>query len=168
MIASHTAALYTAVHRALTADLPELLRLAADALATVPAPPDLAGWSELTREELFRLAPVCGSLVVLLFGLPACVLCEPRIGRTGEYWLTRVALLRGIGLLYVFAFASSAMQGRALFGARGLFAPATGSSGPTPALDLLAAAGVGSADARVELASLCGLLLSLLDRKSGG
>ena len=67
------------------------------------------------------------------------------------YWLTRVVLLRGMGLIYLAAFMTSAMQGRALFGTRGLspvatlLTPLAGSAAgqrPVPAFTALAALGL--------------------------
>lgn len=97
-----------------------------------------------------------------------------------SYWLTRQGLLRGMGLIYASAFATSASQGRALCGPAGLFPPNTGLGRPIPAFDalyrLMSAVhrAVGGApplgpvmdsvvsDGAVELVSYVGLALSLL------
>ena len=48
--------------------------------------------------------------------------------RKNSFWLARLVLLRGMGLIYLTAFATSAFQSRALFGTMGL-SPALGDKG---------------------------------------
>ena len=99
-----------------------------------------------------------------------------RARQTNTYWLTRVALLKGMALIYLAAFLTSAAQSRTLFGSQGLdpVVPrrARGQRPmddvPTLALDVLDAA-VGrlglpageSADVVLEVLSWAGVLLSL-------
>ncbi len=58
--------------------------------------------------------------------------------------LTRIVLLRGMGLVYLAAFATSAMQSRALFGSNGLVPLRQPPSRPTPAFSALEALGLGT------------------------
>ena len=74
------------------------------------------------------------------------------------YWLTRLVVLRGMGLVFLAAFGTSAAQSRGLFGSHGL-SPVLGtpSGRPTPVFDVL-----GRSDLALELMSWAGVLLSLL------
>lgn len=81
-----------------------------------------------------------------------------------SYWLTRVLLLRGMGIIYLTAFLTSASQSRPLFGSTGLN-PSTGklSARPTPAFDAMEFIFLmPRADVALETVSWVGTLLSLL------
>lgn len=81
-----------------------------------------------------------------------------------SFWLTRIVLLRGMGLIYLAAFLTSAVQSRAMFGTLGI-SPAIGmpSGRPTPAFDALRQwAGVPTADVALEGVSWAGVLGSLV------
>jgi hypothetical protein len=98
-----------------------------------------------------------------------------------SYWLARLGLLRGMGLIYVSAFATSASQGRALYGPAGLFPPNLSLGRPVPAFSALhrllgelqraafrttlaaeTETASGVSDGAVELVSYLGLALALL------
>ena len=131
-----------ALHTLMTVDAPELLRLSASALSTMPWPETVAGWSALGAAEWLRLAP--------LLALGGAALSGGALGRgrgaRPTYELTRSLLLRGMGLCYLCGFATHAFQGVALYGSGGI-----GSGGalerprdrPAPAFDALARVGVG-------------------------
>ena len=80
-----------------------------------------------------------------------------------SYWLTRVALLKGTGLIYLCGFATAAFQARPLFGSSGLMPlPPSGFPRPTPAFDWLERwAGMPFCDCSIELVSWVGVALSL-------
>jgi len=115
---------HSSTHELLTRDLPEMFRLCAASLAAAPIPASLDGWLGLSRDDTLKLAPILGC-VLLVCILPACALHERysqwsalRVTLTGggtassaseraarrslswarrSYWLTRIALLRGMG-----------------------------------------------------------------------
>jgi hypothetical protein len=143
-------------------DVPELLTLSADVLRASPLPTNVASWpgvlAKLDNGSLLRLVSTlgCGALLAsyLLAGLTA--LRWRRADRT--FWLARMLLVRGMGLIYLAAYATSAAQSRALFGSLGLDPVLDRPSGrPTPAFDLL-----GRTDVALELVSWVGVLLSTL------
>ena len=74
----------------------------------------------------------------------AVATCGLEKGLSGVRRLTRIVLLRGMGLVYLAAFATSAMQSRALFGSHGLVPLRQPPSRPTPAFSALEALGLGT------------------------
>jgi hypothetical protein len=165
-------------HTLLKEDIPTLLSLSANALKRAPFPATAEGWTTLSRDAWFQLAPLLLSLLVCaVVPLSMLLVAGPtRARQTNTYWLTRVALLKGMALIYLAAFLTSAAQSRTLFGSQGLdpVVPrrARGQRPmddvPTLALDVLDAA-VGrlglpageSADVVLEVLSWAGVLLSL-------
>ena len=151
-----------------TGDVPELLDLSAKVVATSPLPARLDGWAHLDAAQLLRAVPHAGTAVLLLsFALAALaaairMLVGVRRRRSSSprtFWLTRVVLVRGMGLLYLAAFSTSAAQSRALFGSQGLTPALSQPSGrPSPAFDLV----LGRTDLALEMASWLGVWLALL------
>lgn len=148
-------------HRFITVDVPELLRLSSQVLQGTPWPKIAAGWPKLTTDDWFRLIPILGCIFVVL----AVVFGGSRKGDPrprNSYWLTRIVMLRGMGLVYLAAFLTSASQNRAMFGSRGLM-PLQGESGrPIPVFRFLDSMGLPFGDLSVEVLSWIGVLMSLL------
>eukprot|EP00961_Rhodomonas_salina_P292362 3932876-Rhodomonas_salina.2 len=106
-------------------EVPDLLVLSAEALRKAPFPTSIAAAQKLNRDQIFQLAP---TLCALLYAtsLPFCWVynerhhTKPQDRRKNSYWLTRVAVIRGVALCYLAAFSTSAFQARGLFGSLGL------------------------------------------------
>ena len=172
-------------HTLLKEDIPTLLSLSANALKRAPFPATAEGWTTLSRDAWFQLAPLLLSLLVcavvplsmlLVAGPSQQGRAQNRARQTNTYWLTRVALIKGMALIYLAAFLTSAAQSRTLFGSQGLdpvvprrpHGETPMQDIPTLALDVLDAA-VGrlglpageSADVVLEVLSWAGVLLSL-------
>ena len=150
-----------------TGDVPELLDLSAKVVATSPLPAHLDGWAHLDAAQLLRTVPHAGTALLLLsFALAALAAAlRMRVGvrrRSSSphtFWLTRVVLVRGMGLLYLAAFSTSAAQSRALFGSQGLTPAVSQPSGrPSPAFALV----LGRTELALGMASWLGVWLSLL------
>ena len=149
--------------------MPELLTLSAKVLSRSPLPLQIGKWpstlASLDVGELLKLTSTLGcGLLLLSYVLAALLSCFSRLFSrrahpARSYWLTRLLLVRGMGLIYLAAFATSAAQSRALFGSLGLSPVLNRPSGrPTPAFDLL----LGRTDLALEAVSWLGVLLSLL------
>lgn len=151
-----------------TGDVPELLDLSAKVVATSPLPARLDGWAHLDAAQLLRAVPHAGTAVLLLSFALAALAAAIRMlvgvrrrcsSSPRTFWLTRVVLVRGMGLLYLAAFSTSAAQSRALFGSQGLTPALSQPSGrPSPAFDLV----LGRTDLALEMASWLGMWLALL------
>ena len=92
---------------------------------------------------------------------------DARNVRRHSYWLTRIVLLRGMGLCYLAGFLTAAFQARALFGSLGLQPAAFAArQRPTPVFDFLERAAWGPklslGDWALEAVSWTGVMLSLL------
>jgi hypothetical protein len=99
------------------------------------------------------------ALAALAAAIRMLVGVRRRSSSTRTFWLTRVVLVRGMGLLYLAAFSTSAAQSRALFGSQGLTPALSQPSGrPSPAFDLV----LGRTDLALEMASWLGVWLALL------
>mmetsp|Transcript_146026 Transcript_146026/g.466709 ORF Transcript_146026/g.466709 Transcript_146026/m.466709 type:complete len:881 (-) Transcript_146026:6-2648(-) len=153
-----------------TREMPELLALASAALRTMKLPTTYAGFLLLSQSEALDLAPPLCALLVAGF-LPLALLSGERRPRkdvpepSESYWLTRLCLLRGLGLCYLCGFLTSAFQHRALWGSKGLepLNPSFPSGRPTPAFDLLVPAlPTVPFDCLLEGISWVGVLLSVL------
>ena len=162
---------YAALYRLLAVDVPELLQLCARSLSGAPIPKTLDAWAALDRADWFQLAPICGSLLVLC-AVPLWAAAQSRRhdgaaarrdGAKDTYWLTRIVLLRGMGLIYLAAFLTSATQSRAMFGEHGLSPAISDPSGrPQPAFGLLERIGLPRGDLALEVVSWAGVLLASL------
>ena len=149
----------------ITTEVPELLTLSAKVLSRSPLPLQLGAWpsklASLKVGEWLKLASTLGcGLLLLSYLLAALIVCFSRRAKPARsYWLTRVLLVRGMGVIYFAAFATSAAQSRALFGSIGLDPVLDRPSGrPAPAFDLM----LGRTDLALEAVSWLGVLLSLL------
>lgn len=152
--------LYDTLRHYFNEDLPELLRLTATTLSDVRWPNhvnDLITDSELA----FRFVPIFTGLFVissapfvLLFGTT-----RPR-----SYSITRMILLKGMGLIYFFAFLTSAFTSRALFGSNGLVGDAVTVRGPRPAplFDVLSTFAGMNGDMALEAISWFGVVVSVM------
>ena len=149
-------------------DLAELLSSSGAVLRTTPLSANPSEWpstlAQLSMSELQRVTPHMGTLLTLCsFGLGTVLwvasLAFPRLrAPRREFWLVRLVLVRGMGLIYLAAFATSAAQSRALFGTLGLSPTLSTPSGrPSPAFDAL-----GRSDLALEAVSWLGVLFSLL------
>ena len=159
--------------KSILGDALELLDLSGTVLATSPLPARLSEWpaafsQQLSMVEVLRAVPHAGTGALLLsyvfaglLGIGTALFLGPRWHSAPRtYWLTRLVLLRGMGLVYLAAFATSAAQSRALFGSLGLSPDINRPSGrPSPAFDGF---GFGRTDLALEVASWLGVLLSLL------
>ena len=123
------------VHHSVVNELPELLSLSAKALRKAPFKATVREWREATIDDALALAPfagfafVLGSLLLSATQGPTSSTTSTTTPATSartvasnkeSYWLTRIVLLRGMGLIYLAAFLTSAAQSRALFGTLGL------------------------------------------------
>ena len=158
-----------------TDDLPAVLTLISQAFQRKHIPTSVDGWLNLNTEQKLELLP-CIAAILVFSSLPFFLLrgdtatgysAARRPSRScvakRSYWLTRVALLRALGVVYLSAFATSALQVRGLFGSNGL-APAdfAHSSRPTPVFQALLGLGIPASDCVLELVSWTGVLLSLV------
>eukprot|EP00656_Telonema_subtile_P017912 TRINITY_DN19658_c0_g1_i2.p1 TRINITY_DN19658_c0_g1~~TRINITY_DN19658_c0_g1_i2.p1 ORF type:complete len:704 (+),score=123.07 TRINITY_DN19658_c0_g1_i2:171-2282(+) len=145
-------------HAIFTKELPELLQLASAALKQKAGimPVSVAGWLELSAAQWLEIGPFLSAALFVV--LTPFLLAKPHTKRT--YWLTRILLLRALAVVYLAAFATSALQGRALFGSKGIF-PLDFSlvTRPTPAFGQN---GLVFADVTFELVCWAGLSGSLL------
>ena len=149
-------------------ELPAILQMAATALHRAPLPGSATQWQRLSRHQWIQLAPTLAA-VGLLVVLPFCLLPGPARRclsdhRKHSYWLTRITLLRGMGVIYTAAFLTSAFQSRALFGEHGLspvdFMQHTR---PSPVFEALThATGLPFGDWMLELVSWVGFGLAIL------
>ena len=73
----------------------------------------------------------------------------------GTYWMTRILLLRSLGLVYFFAFLTSAFQNRQLIGSNGL-EPVSLGPRPTPFFSIF-----GLSDPQMQVCAFGGVLFSL-------
>jgi hypothetical protein len=150
-------------------DVPTVLQLLGKSLSSANLPVKLGGWAELSPEGWLRLAPLLAALSVTL-SLPFLLLHHTRakpasavVPPSNTYWLARVLVLRFMGVVYLAAFATSAFQGRALFGSKGLSPISWPSGRPTPVFTFLEdQLQLPFNDAILELVSWVGVLLSLL------
>lgn len=122
------------VHHSVVNELPELLSLSAKALRKAPFKATVREWREATIDDALALAPfagfgfVLGSLLLSATQGPTSTTSTTTTATSARavasnkesYWLTRIVLLRGMGLIYLAAFLTSAAQSRALFGTLGL------------------------------------------------
>ncbi len=148
----------------LSVDVPELLDLSANVLRGLPLPYRVTEWpktlASLKTGELLALAsPIgCGLLLLSFIIAPLLSCARRRPARPRTFWLARCLLVRGMGLVYLAAYLTSAAQSRALFGSLGLDPVLDRPSGrPSPAFDAL-----GRTDLALEAVSWCGCVLSLL------
>ena len=156
-------------------DLPELVSLSVDVLRKVPLAHALTG--TLDRAQCLHLVPVACSVLLGCALAHSAVdgvheaLCR-RLGLHGRsvstpppstYWITRIVLLRGMGLIYLSVFATSADQSRALFGEFGLSPalPRAPNGRPAPAFTILESAGLHG-DLALEALSWLGVTIALL------
>ena len=142
-----------------TVELPDLLQLYAASLRKLPLGGG-GGISELrglSLQDKTKLIPLAGTLLVLLAWAARSRHTAAVANKQSTYWLTRLVLLRGMGLIYLAAFATTATQGRALFGEHGLLGSSLQGSGrPTPAFDWVAAHGLRRGDLALELVAWTG------------
>ena len=140
-----------------TDELPSLLDLTAKAMRKAPWPRTLSEISQMNRDECLQLAPsVLGFVVALSWTIRVTTSTNSSIK---TYRIARMILLKGMGLIYFFAFLTSAFQGRAIFGTDGV-APMQRSSRPTFIFDLLETY-VYDPNLVLELISWIGVVLSL-------
>lgn len=134
------------VSQFLTQDIPDFLARSAQALRKMKLPSTYSGFLKLSQSKVLDLAPVISLLVVVAvtpFALlhndkrPRKAVAEP----SESYWLTRLFLLRGLGLCYLCGFITSAIQHRALWGSKGLapITPTFPGSRPSPVFEFLVA-----------------------------
>jgi hypothetical protein len=179
----------SSLHHFLTQDVPELLTLCEQAVRTAHS--RAHSLTHSLEQWVFFLPVATGVILVIvsvLYTMMYLVMWRTKRGtkdgvsegvsegvsseqvKPRSWYLTRLVLLRGMGVLYTTAFLTSALQSRALFGTQGL-APAPGMvasqagtlhahTRPVPAFTLLAP--WCSGDLALELISWIGLLLSLL------
>lgn len=150
--------------RLLMDDMPELLEKSASVLRRSPLPSSFLEWpaalSRLDGGRFLRTVPQLGLTALLFSAFMAMILavCQRSPNKRRTFWLSRMLLVRGMALIYLAAFSTSAAQSRALFGSIGLDPALSRPSGrPTPAFDL-----VGRTDLALEAVSWLGVLLSLL------
>ena len=180
---------WSALVDCLTRKLPELMQLGASALSKagrrLPKTLDyahVAAWAnELSTsgDALELVAPCSCMLVVVAWvfvavrgGLgagesdvkaPARSVGHEHVNKD-THWLTRILLLRGVGTIYFFGFLCSAVQGRAIFGTKGVQAIAsyTETGRPTPAFYALDTwLGIPHHDVLLELVCWMGVYVSL-------
>ena len=151
-------------YKLLVADIPELLTKSAAVLERSSLPTALSKWPSaiwrLETRQFLRIVPVLGCFCLILSFVVAAVwrMLWRSSPRRRTFWLSRMLLVRGMALIYLAAFATSAAQSRALFGSLGLDPSLDRSSGrPTPAFTML-----GYSDLALEAVSWAGLLLSML------
>jgi hypothetical protein len=108
-------ALTLAVHTFITADLPSILRSAAQALERAPVAASPQQWKALNASEGLVLAPILTCLLVVVV-LPLCITnsaaSSTQDGGRESYWLTRMLIVRVMGVIYFCAFLVSAFQAR--------------------------------------------------------
>eukprot|EP00039_Didymoeca_costata_P005376 m.81129 g.81129 ORF g.81129 m.81129 type:complete len:871 (+) comp12791_c0_seq2:263-2875(+) len=150
-------------------DVPELLSLFAKALksANRKIPSNINGWFEMSLQNRVSILSPCSFVVAVLVSLIAlgfrsynCKV-EPK---PNTYYLTRILLIRGQGLIYLAAFLSSAIQARGIFGTQGL-QPITDphSSGrPVPLFSFFEYLGFEYNDIMLELVCWIGVFFSLV------
>eukprot|EP00939_MAST-03C_sp_MAST-3C-sp1_P003903 g3903.t1 len=143
-------------------DLPDLLGLTANTLKEMPWPTKI---EDLDRDVAFRLIPILTGILVL-GSAPFILAFRPSAQPKRTYHITRMLLLKGMGLVYLFAFLTSAFSSRALFGKNGLTDDVVSrpSPRPTPAFDFLRHffGNDLNGDMVVEAVSWFGILLSIL------
>uniref|UniRef100_A0A7S4SR64 Lipase maturation factor n=1 Tax=Alexandrium monilatum TaxID=311494 RepID=A0A7S4SR64_9DINO len=161
------------------AEVPKLLSLLARSLSRAKIPASVVEAKGFTMGDWLDAAPVLAGIaacvatpVALLLGDDARVR-ELRRERgspaeadlSNSYWLTREALLSGMGLCYLCGFLVSALQHRALWGSLGLTPlsrrPRGAGGRPTPAFEFLEHLGWGFGDWQLELVSWLGAALAL-------
>ena len=143
------------------------------ALKRAPFPGSVEGMRRLSQDDIFQLVPLlcvlayalAGALILLNAGNRPAL--DARNVRRHSYWLTRIVLLRGMGLCYLAGFLTAAFQARALFGSLGLQPAAFAArQRPTPVFDFLERAAWGPklslGDWALEAVSWTGVMLSLL------
>jgi hypothetical protein len=143
------------------------------ALKRAPFPGSIEGIRRLSRDDIFQLVPpscalacaLAGGLILLAAGNSPAL--DARNVRRHSYWLTRIVLLRGMGLCYLAGFLTAAFQARALFGHHGLQPAAFAvRQRPTPVFDFLERTAWGPklslGDWALEAVSWTGVMLSLL------
>lgn len=115
MVASYGGVLLRAVHTFVTADLPSILRSAAHALERAPVAASTQQWKALTASDSLVLAPILTCLLVAIV-LPLCSMnstaSSTQDGGRESYWLTRLLIIRVMGVIYLCAFLVSAFQAR--------------------------------------------------------
>ena len=143
-------------------DVASILELSAAALRKMPNPDS---FEALTRADLFTFV-----VLAMPFLFAICSLCllmkspsrKPIVRET--FWLTRVALLKSLGFIYLAAFLTSAFQNRPLFGTYGLDPVVFANrSRPSPVFSLFCDfLGLQFSDWMLELVAWVGVLLALL------
>ena len=162
------ALVFSPAKRLINSELPQILQHAARALQQAPFGESFEEWASLTPAQWLQLAPILSCLFVGLLLAPLCLFVgggsqHRNTGSSSSYWLTRLLLLRVMGLIYLSAFLTSAFQSRALFGSLGLLPTSMDGGGrPTPVFTA-AEEWLGWAydDCMLELSSWLGVFLSL-------
>lgn len=96
------------LHHVAVNDLPELLSLSANALRNAPFKSSVKSWLYTTTiDDVLALAPFLGFAAVL--GSMVMAIAQSRAAASTPdakeaYWLTRIVLLRGMGIIYFAAF----------------------------------------------------------------
>ena len=152
-------ALFQHAHTLFTKEVPEIFDLVSSALKRKASitPTTWQGWTSLTPNEWLEVGPF--ATAALFCVTTPLLLSRPRGGKP-TYWLTRLLIMRFLALIYLAAFSTTALQGRALFGECGIM-PLDFStvSRPTPVFGEHA---LPFTDITLELVSWCGVAMSLL------
>ena len=151
----------------ITNDIPSILSLTSTSLKCLPLPSSPSSFSSLSFSDWLALAPLL-TLVTLfsLYLLPSLFQREEENKKKRTFWLTRICLLRMMGLIYLAAFLTSSFQSRPLFGEKGL-EPSSPRSRPIPAFRFLewalsSSSSSGVPDLHLEIVSWVGVFLSLV------
>lgn len=104
-------------------EVPTLVQSVSAAAQRLALPASLDAAFGLTIAEKLRLAPALGiAIAFVVTGLDTLSILirhEQQIERT--YWLTRLVLMRMVGLVYAAAFATACHQMRPMYGLHGKF-----------------------------------------------
>ena len=106
-------------------DLPNILHAAARALQKAPLPSSYEELTKLTLQQWIKLSPTIACIFFFCL-LPFIFInhsekAAQRNGRKNTYWLTRILIIRFVGIIYFAAFTTLAFQFRALYGTNGIF-----------------------------------------------